>query len=81
MIDQRDFERIREEVQETMAHSMEMFDFEDVINNTDDLTPEEKEWAMKNLDWSVNLVALKPCKDTKKPRYYEHVGTITYVRP
>lgn len=81
MIDSRDFERIREEVQEIMAYSMEMFDFMDIIDSANELTEEEKEWARNNLDWSVNITNAKPCVDAKKPRYYEHVGTITYVRP
>lgn len=49
-------EVIRQEVTELMANSLELFSFENIIDCSDELTPEEKEWAKENLDWSVNLV-------------------------
>jgi len=51
--DESRHERIRCAVGDAMAWSMTGFDFHDVIDHTDGLTPEEKRWAKANLDWSV----------------------------
>ena len=49
-------ERIRQEVQETMAQSMEAFDFLRLIDETVNLTPKEKELAKRVLDWKVYIL-------------------------
>jgi hypothetical protein len=72
-MDPRDFEYIREKVEDSMGFSMDSFGFDQIINITDDLSIEEKEWAKKHLSWSVNIEPPPPCGGKESPQYYEEV--------
>ena len=51
-----DAELIKNEVQDTMADSMQTFDFHQIIDLTEKLTAEQKAWAKQNVDWKVYII-------------------------
>lgn len=55
-MDKANAEYIREEVEDLVSFSMSIFSFEDIIDASDKLTPDEKEWAKTHLDWSVKII-------------------------
>jgi hypothetical protein len=58
VVGKQEREGVRCEVSKAMAFSMELFDFQKIIDCCDDLSDAEKAWAKKHLDWKV--VVLPP---------------------
>lgn len=49
-------DRILEIVGHALTYQFSVYSWHDMIDDVDDLTPEEKEWAKKNIDYKAYIV-------------------------
>jgi hypothetical protein len=55
-MDKENSEYIREEVQDLLSWNLSSFSFDDIIDCSEKLTPEEKEWAKMHLCWKIEIL-------------------------
>jgi hypothetical protein len=48
-------EYIREEVEKLFGFSLDGFGMDEIINCSDKLTPDEKEWAKEHISWRIYI--------------------------
>lgn len=61
-MDKENAEYIREEVSDLFGFSLDGFSFNDIIDCSTKLTPKEKRWAKKHLDWKIYIYDEKGIK-------------------
>jgi len=55
-MDKQNVEYIREEVERLFGFSLDGFGMDEIIECSEKLTPDEKEWAKEHIDWKIYIL-------------------------